>query len=140
MSLLSDMTSQCYLATSNNASNGYTLLGTTLRLSWILAPNAKFQNRLMAFYMNNILFFQNSKCTYSSCMTYHQVCNKSNMTGVTCGAGTAYPSRAHSRILVEFVLLDLQFSVQCFAHLSYYLSFCSFYFGHCIASLSIYNF
>ena len=29
-----------------------------------------------------------------SFMTYHQVCNKSNMTGATCGAGTAYPFKA----------------------------------------------
>ena len=29
-----------------------------------------------------------------SFMTYHLVCNKSNMTGVTCGSGTAYPSGA----------------------------------------------
>jgi len=28
-------------------------------------------------------------------MTYHRDCNKSNTTGVTCGAGTAYPSEAH---------------------------------------------
>jgi len=28
-------------------------------------------------------------------MTYHKVCNKSNMMGVTSGAGTCYPSGAH---------------------------------------------
>jgi hypothetical protein len=28
-------------------------------------------------------------------MTYHHVCNKSNTTGVACGAGTAYPSGVH---------------------------------------------
>ena len=28
----------------------------------------------------------------SSCMTYHKILNKSYMTGVTSGAGTAYPS------------------------------------------------
>jgi hypothetical protein len=28
----------------------------------------------------------------SSFMTYHWVCNQINMTGATCGAGTAYPS------------------------------------------------
>jgi len=27
-------------------------------------------------------------------MTYHRVCSKSNTKGATCGAGTAYPSRA----------------------------------------------
>jgi len=30
----------------------------------------------------------------SSFMTYHQVCNWSNMTGATSGAGIAYPSGA----------------------------------------------
>ena len=30
----------------------------------------------------------------SSFMTYHRVCNKSNTTGSTCGAGTAYTSGA----------------------------------------------
>ena len=28
-------------------------------------------------------------------MTYHRVCNKSNTTGATCGAGTAYTPGAH---------------------------------------------
>jgi len=28
-------------------------------------------------------------------MTYYRVCNKSNKTGVTSGAGIAYPSGAH---------------------------------------------
>jgi len=31
--------------------------------------------------------------------TYHRVCNESNTTGATCGAGTAYPSGAHEFIL-----------------------------------------
>jgi hypothetical protein len=30
----------------------------------------------------------------SSFMIYHRVCNRTNMTGITCGAGTEYPSRA----------------------------------------------
>jgi hypothetical protein len=29
--------------------------------------------------------------THFSCMTYHGVCNKGNMMGVTCGARTVYP-------------------------------------------------
>jgi hypothetical protein len=32
----------------------------------------------------------------STLMTYHWVCNKSNTTGTTCGAGTAYSSGAHA--------------------------------------------
>jgi hypothetical protein len=31
-------------------------------------------------------------------MTYHQVCDKSDTTGVTCGAGTTNPSRVHEFI------------------------------------------
>ena len=30
-----------------------------------------------------------------SFMTYHRICNWSNPTGATSGAGTAYPSGAH---------------------------------------------
>ena len=30
----------------------------------------------------------------SSFMTYHRVCNQSDMTGTACGAGSAYPSGA----------------------------------------------
>jgi len=34
----------------------------------------------------------------SSFMTYHRVCDKSNTTGATCGAGTAFLSGAHEFI------------------------------------------
>ena len=88
-----------------------------------------FINILMAFYMSNILFFQNSKCTDSSFMTYHQVCN---MTGVRCGAETAYPSTPHSRILVEFshVARSLVFCVvTLFVRLIFFLwSLCCLFF------------
>ena len=43
-------------------------------------------------------------------MTYHRVCNESNMTGATSRAGTALPFRStwvHSWFLVVFVFLDL---------------------------------
>jgi hypothetical protein len=36
----------------------------------------------------------NNNLVLSSYMTYHRICNNSNMTGATSGAGTAYPSRA----------------------------------------------
>ena len=56
-------------------------------------------------YYKNVKFFP----VISSFMTYHKVCNQANRTGITSGAGTAYPSGAHLRFLVGFVLLDLQF-------------------------------
>ena len=34
---------------------------------------------------------RNHNRVLSSSMTYHRVCDKSNATGVTCGAGTAHP-------------------------------------------------
>jgi hypothetical protein len=40
----------------------------------------------------------------SSCLTYHQLCNKSYTMGVTGGAGTAYPSGAHEFTLVFSVV------------------------------------
>ena len=49
-------------------------------------------------------------------MTYHRVCNQSNTTGATSGAGTAYlPEHLRSPpVLSGFVLLDLQFYVYLF--------------------------
>jgi hypothetical protein len=45
-------------------------------------------------------------------MTYQQVCNKSNTTSVTSGAGTTSPFGAHNspEILAAFALLNLTFS------------------------------
>ena len=63
-------------------------------------------------------------------MTYHRLCNRSNTQGgTTSGAGTAYPSGASEftpRILMGFVLLNLQFSV---------FVICPFSFGHCIVCI-----
>jgi hypothetical protein len=66
---------------------------------------------------------------FSSFMTYPRVCIKSTMTGVTSGAGTAYPSGAPEFIpfLWEFVLLNFK----CLRSvLNYYrsLSFILFFF------------
>ena len=55
-------------------------------------------------------------------MTYHRVCNKSNTTGATCGAGTGHLDWHPFRFLVAFVLLDLWFSVWRFV-------FCTSLFG-----------
>ena len=46
------------------------------------------------FQMNTISMNQEEFSALSSFMIYPQVCNKSNTTAVTSGAGTAYPSRA----------------------------------------------
>ena len=40
----------------------------------------------------------------------------------------------YSQLVVAFMLLNLQFSVQCFVY--HYLSFCPFYFGHYIICFS----
>ena len=36
--------------------------------------------------------YRNHNPVLSPIMAYHQVCNKNNTTGATCGVGTAYPS------------------------------------------------
>ena len=77
----------------------------------------------------------------SSFMTYHRVCNYINTTGVTSGAGTAYPSGVpeftpgFSGVRVtRSLVLYVCFVDRC-------LSFCSFSFGHCVVcSSSIYGF
>jgi hypothetical protein len=69
-------------------------------------------------------------------MTYHRDCNKSNTTGATSGAGTAYHSSLSP--VKEFVLLNIQFSVECFVH--YCFSVSPFSIVHCIVWSSIYGF
>jgi hypothetical protein len=44
--------------------------------------------------MKSIAMNQEDFSALSSFMIYPQVCNESNMTAATSGAGTAYPSRA----------------------------------------------
>ena len=39
-------------------------------------------------------------------MTYHLVCNKSNTTGATSGAGTAYPKRRSSSLVFNGARVD----------------------------------
>jgi hypothetical protein len=79
-------------------------------------------------------------------MTYHWVCNKSNTTSDTSGAGTAYPSgvpdftpgfvwglRFSSFSFLGFLCVRVTKSKTFFVVLlDYYKSFCSLSFGHCI--------
>jgi len=67
-----------------------------------------------------------------SITTYHRVCNYSNMTGATCGAGTAYPSGA-AKFTAGFsgdpVAESLVFCVLFCRSL---FIVCPFSFGHCV--------
>ena len=86
----------------------------------------------------------------SSFMTYHRVCNKSNTTDATCGAGTAYSSRAHEFTPVITgvgVAQSLDFSVvfcrSLFVLLSFVfllLYFLSFYLQLLITLVGIFKF
>ena len=91
-------------------------------------------------------------------MAYHWIFNKSNMMGVTKGAGisTKYTNRLQlvkdyvrdtaylfeafviMTVLVRFVLQNMQFSVQCFVVQLYFAV--SSLFGHCIVCYFIYGF
>ena len=53
------------------------------------------------FRLRNVL---NDNPVFSSLMTYHRVCNKSNTTGTTSVAGIVYPSGAHEYILVFIII------------------------------------
>ena len=97
--------------------------------------------RSTPWYMRNIchkwpricLICRNHNLVLSSFMTW--VCNKSNMTGATCGAGTAYSSGTVSsgvRVVRSLVVC-----------VAFYRSLvCPFFlFGHCVVCLSsIYSF
>ena len=61
---------------------------------------------------------------HSSFMTYNQVCNKSNTTGVKCGAGTEYPSWAHK------FTPDFFYGVRAARSLVFCVNFCRLLFVH----------
>ena len=73
-------------------------------------------------------------------MTYHRVCNKSNTTGATCGAGTDYPCGAVEFTPCFYWLRVTRSLVFCICFIYHCLSFCPFflwslsclYFGHCL--------
>ena len=46
-------------------------------------------------------------------MTYRRICDKSHMTGVTCGAGTVYPSGAPEFTTSFSGVRDARFLVFC---------------------------
>ena len=69
-------------------------------------------------------------------MTYHRVCNKSNTTGTTCGAVTAYPpEHLRSSLVLSGVRVarSLVFCVLCCRLLFVLLSL---FFGYCIVCSS----
>jgi len=84
--------------------------------------------------LRDICVTNNHNPVLSSCLTYHQLCNKSYTMGVTHGAGTAYPSGAHEFTLVFSVV---RFRSLVFCRLICCLSYCSFSFGHCAVSPSL---
>jgi len=64
------------------------------------------------YLLDNCITFLLGKLLYLMLiLTYHGICNKSNTTGATCGAGTAYSFRSTPPGLVGFVLRNLLFSV-----------------------------
>ena len=73
-----------------------------------------------------------------SFMAYHRVCNRSNTTGATSGAGTAHPSGAAK--------FNPGFERGSCCSISYFLCsvlqivVCTFSFGHCVVCPSIYDF
>jgi len=53
-------------------------------------------DRLLCYFiLRSCSVCRNHNPVLSSFMTYHPVCNKSNRTGATLGAGTAHPYGAH---------------------------------------------
>jgi hypothetical protein len=77
---------------------------------------------------------RNHNPVLSSCMTYHRMCSKSNMTGTTCGTtnpsgahqftrGTTYPSGAHQFTPAFSVIRVAQFLFFCAVFVYYCLSF-----------------
>ena len=79
---------------------------------------------------------RNQNAFFFSRMTYHQVCNKSNTTGATNGAGTVYPSGARSSSPVFSGIRVTRSLVLYVCFVDRCLSFCTFSFGHCVVCSS----
>jgi len=74
-------------------------------------------------------------------MTYYRVCNYSNTTGATSGAGTANPSGALEFTPVFSGVHVTRSLVVCVCFVDRCLSFYPFSIGHCVVcSSSIYRF
>jgi hypothetical protein len=73
-------------------------------------------------------------------MTYHRVCNKSNTTGVTCGAGTGYPSGIPDSIPGFIRVLVSRSLVFCVVFCRSLFAFCPFSLDHCIVCPPCYDF
>ena len=55
---------------------------------------SSFQHSVLLYIFTFLVPCRNHNPVLSSFMIYHRVCNKINTTGITCWAGTAYPSGA----------------------------------------------
>ena len=76
--------------------------------------------------MKHYVLISKSITSFYILITYHRVCDKSNTTGATCGAGTAYPSGApdftpgfSGACVTQSLVFCVMILVRC-------LSFCSF--------------
>jgi len=73
-------------------------------------------------YVSIFLFLCNHNPVLPSFITYHRVCNKSNTTGATCGAETAYPFGTPKFIPVFGVVCVVRTSV-------FFVMFCRLLYG-----------
>ena len=86
---------------------------------------------------------RNHNPALSSFMTYHRVCNKSDTTGVTCGAWPVHPSGAPEFTPVfswvrvaESVVFCVMFCRSLFVLLYFFFwPLCCLSFGHCVVCL-----
>ena len=101
---------------------------------WFLYHSLKTRLKKIIHYV--FYTFRNDFSVVSSFMTYHRVCNYSNTTCVTNGAGTANTS-GEPEFTPGF------YWGSCYSNFSYMcifadrcLSFCTFSFGHCVVCSS----
>jgi len=73
-------------------------------------------------------------------MNYHQISKNSDTTEITCGAGTAYPSRAHDFIVGLCGVHVARSLVFCVMFCIALFVFCSFSLSHCFTCPLIFRF
>ena len=107
------------IATGPCITNQLRDVNTTCRGSWYIAAHIwkiyDIKIEVIPFIINfsteltTVILKKCLSSVLSPFMAYNRGCNKNNTKGATCGAATAYPSRAPEikPILARFVLFDL---------------------------------
>jgi hypothetical protein len=92
--ILHAVSQNIFLPNNSEKNPWISIVGFSLEYGMVKSTNNDEHTLLCHTWPRICSVCRNHNQVISSCMTYHRVCNKSNTTGSTCGAGTVYLSGA----------------------------------------------